>query len=226
MEQTAKVIDITETQAIESKALALPEKARLIVVDSSDGMTMADDTVNVIDAMIKEIDGTFQPMANKAHLAHKAITTKWAEIKQPLTDAKSYLVSQVKQYKIKLREAAEAEEKRLREIALKEEEDRRMKEAEQAEKEGNHEEAEAIIQEEIYVPPPVVKVEMPKVNNTKYRVMPRARIINKMDVIKAVAMNPALQDLIDINQSAANNKAKALGKSLDATIKGLQYYED
>ena len=226
MDQTVQIIDITETQAVESKALQLPDKARLIVVDSNDGMTMADNTVNDIDTMIKEIDGVFQPLANKAHQAHIAITGKWKEVKQPLVNAKDYLVVQVKKYKIKLREEAEAETRRLEAIARKVEEDRHILEAEQAEKDGNIEEAQAIIEEPIYIQAPVVKAEMPKVNNKKYQILPRARIVSKLDVIKTVANNPALQDLIDINQSVANQKAKTFGKALSATIKGLEYYEE
>lgn len=45
MNDPAKVIPISEVTAIESKAMHLPEKARLIVVDSNDGMTIADNTV-------------------------------------------------------------------------------------------------------------------------------------------------------------------------------------
>jgi len=129
-------------------------------------------------------------------------------------------------YLDELEKKREAEEKRLFEEARKVEEERKLAEALQAEAEGNKEESEAIIKEEVYVPPPVVQSYAPKVDKRVYKKTPRARIVNKMDVIKAVAMNPALLDLIDINQSAANAKAKSLGKSLDATIKGLAYYEE
>ncbi len=223
---TAAILPITETQEVEQKALALPEKARLIVVDSNEGLEIADKTVNDISAMIKEIDSTFEPISQKAFQAHRAITSKWKEVKKPLEDAKDYLVNQVKTYQRKLREAAEAEQRRLAEIARKEEEERRLAEAAQAEADGNHEEAEAIIQEEIYIPEPVVKIETPKVDNRKYATRPKARVVNKMSVIKSVAENRALQDLIDINMSVANGKAKALGKELGKVIPGLEYYEE
>jgi uncharacterized protein with LGFP repeats len=121
------------------------------------------------------------------------LTTRRSTVIDPLKKAKDYLVSQVKTYQRKLREAAEAEQRRLAEIARKEEEERRLAEAAQAEADGNIEEAEAIIQEEIYIPEPVVKIETPKVDNRKYATRPKARVVNKMSVIQAVAKNQALQ---------------------------------
>jgi hypothetical protein len=41
-----------------------------------------------------------------------------------------------------------------------------------------------------------------------------------------VASNPTLIDLLDINVTVANQKAKAFGTNLGKIIKGLEYYED
>ena len=226
MKESAKVLPITETTEIESKAMHLPEKARLIVVDSNDGMMIADNTVKDLDVMIKEVSDFFDPLVKKAHEAHKALTGKRGEVLKPLEDAKTYLVNQVKAYKRKLKEIAEAESLRLAEIARKEEEERRIMEAEQAEKEGNFEEAEAILEAPVYAAPVRVQIEIPKVDNKKYAIRPKARVINKMDVIRTVANNPALQDLLDVNITVANAKARAFGRELGKVVKGLEYYEE
>lgn len=226
MTPEAQVIDITPTTEVETKALAIPEKARLIVVSDNDSMTMADNTKAAIKDMIKEIDSVFKPMADKAFQAHRAITGKWKAVVQPLKDADEYLTGQVKGYLRKLEEIRQAEERRLREVARKQEEERRLAEALEAEKEGNVEEAQAILEEEMFVPPPVVKVDTPKVDGRRYAVKPKARIISKMDIIKTVASNPSLADLIDINMTVANQKAKAFGANLGKIIKGLAYYEE
>jgi CRISPR/Cas system-associated protein Csx1 len=214
-----------ETNAVEKKALAIPDQAKLIVVSDKDSMAMADNTVEAIGALIKEVDGTFKPLADKAFQAHRSITAKWKEVKQPLEDAKTYLVNQVKAYQRKVREEAEAEQRRLAEIARKQEEERRLAEALQAEAEGNTEEAQAIIEEEMFVPTPIVKPDVQKVDNRKYRTIPRARVTNKMALIRFIAANPALADLLDVNQSVINNKAKAMGKEIN-NIPGLSYYEE
>lgn len=215
-----------ETNAVEKKALAIPDQAKLIVVSDKDSMAMADNTVEAIGALIKEVDGTFKPLADKAFQAHRSITAKWKEVKQPLEDAKTYLVNQVKAYQRKVREEAEAEERRLREIARKELEERQLQDAVEAEVNGDLEEAQAIIEEEMFVPTPIVKPDVPKVDGRRYAVKPKARIISKMDIIKTVASNPSLADLIDINMTVANQKAKAFGANLGKIIKGLAYYEE
>jgi hypothetical protein len=215
-----------ETNAVEKKALAIPDQAKLIVVSDKDSMAMADNTVEAITAMMKEVDTVFKPMADKAFAAHREITGRWKTIKQPLEDAKTHLVNQVKAYQRKVREEAEAEQRRLAEIARKQEEERRLAEAIEAEKEGNAEEAQAIIEEEVFVPTPVVRPDVPKVDGRRYATKPKARVINKMDVIKVVASNPTLIDLLDINVTVANQKAKAFGTNLGKIIKGLEYYEE
>lgn len=216
---------MNEIEAVESKALAIPEKAHLVVVTDNDSMAIADNTKGLIKDMIKEIDATFKPMADKAFAAHRAITGKWKEVKAPLEEADAYLTGQVKGYLRKVEEERQAEERRLREIARKQEEERRLAEALQAEQEGHVEEAEAIIQEEMFIPTPVVHVDTPKVDNRKYRTIPRGRCIDKMKLIKFVANNPALADLLDVNTSVANNKAKSMGKEIN-NIPGLEYYEE
>ncbi len=225
MQEPAKVIDIPQND-IERQALALPEKARLIVVENNEAMEVADRAKDDIKAMIKTVDEFFKPMADKAFQAHRAITGKWNEVKNPLLEADKYLTGQVKGYLRKCEEERLAEERRLAEIARKAEEERRLAEAEQLEKEGHTEEAQAVIEEPIYVPPPIVESVAPKADGRKYRTLPRARVIDKMKIVKAVATNPALLDLIDINISVANQKAKSFGKTLDSAIPGLQYYEE
>jgi hypothetical protein len=216
---------MNEIEVVESKALAIPEQAHLVVVTDNDSMAIADNTKGAIKDMIKEIDATFKPLADKAFAAHRAITGKWKEIKAPLEEADTYLTGQVKGYLRKLEEIRQAEERRLREIARKQEEERRLAEALQAEKEGNQEEAQAILEEEIYVPPPVVKSEAPKVDGRAYRTLPRCRLVDKMKLIKFVANNPALADLLDFNQSVGNTKAKSMGKEIN-NIPGLEYWEE
>jgi len=221
-----EAIDITpDIQEIDRQALAIPDQARLIHVTDNGTMQLADNTVNAINDFLKKVDEHYKPMADQAFKSHRMITSRWKEVKQPLEDAKAHLVNQVKAYTRKLEEIRQAEERRLREEARKQEEERRLAEALQAEQEGNEEEAQAILEEEIYVPPPVVKVEAPKVDNRKYRTIPRARCIDKMKLIRFVAQNPALADLLDYNSSVGNTKAKSMGKEIN-NIPGLSYYEE
>jgi hypothetical protein len=221
-----EAIDITPEREIESQALVMSEQARLISVTDKMSMEIADNTVDEIGKAITRINNHYKPLADAAFKSHRLITTQWNKMKQPLEDVKTHLVNQVKAYQRKVREEAEAEQRRLAEIARKQEEERRLAEALEAEKEGKVEEAQAIIEEEVFVPTPVVRPDVPKVDGRRYATKPKARVINKMDVIKVVASNPTLIDLLDINVTVANQKAKAFGTNLGKIIKGLEYYEE
>lgn len=204
-----------ETNAVEQKALAIPDQAKLIVVSDKDSMAMADNTVEAITAMMKEVDTVFKPMADKAFAAHREITGRWKTIKQPLDDAKTYLVNQVKSYQRKVREEAEAEQRRLAEIARKQEEERRLAEAIEAEKEGNVEEAQAIIEEEMFIPTPIVKPDVPKVDNRKYATRWAWKVTD---------INKVPREYLIVDQIKMNGIVRAMKGGTH--IPGIQVYED
>lgn len=202
---------------VESKALAIPEQAKLIAVTDNESMERANTFKLDIKAMIKEVDDFFKPMADKAFAAHRAITGKWNETKAPLKAADDHVTNQVKLYLAEVRRQQEAEEARLREIARKEEEERRLAEAEALEHEGRQEEAEEVLSEPIIYVAPVVKIETPKVDNRMYRTQLKVRVKNRLvfldkcppDVL-LMCLNEAAWTTIE---SGLSRKAKALGKA-------------
>lgn len=225
-----KALDITiiETKAEEvgKQALATLDvtTSRIAVIDN-ESMDFAGKLRKKCAEVIKNIKGEFEEQRKLADQLHKAVTAKINERIAPYVEFDTYLKEQVKGYLRQLEEIRQAEEQRVREELRKKEEERKLNEAIQAELEGNPEEAEAILQEETVIVPPVVKMEMPKVDKRQYRVIPRARVTNKMALIRFIAANPALADLLDVNQSVINNKAKAMGKEIN-NIPGLSYYEE
>jgi len=223
-ENTAIKLDAT----IESKALALPEQAKLITVTDNESMERANTFKLDIKAMIKEVDDFFKPMADKAFQAHRAITGKWNETKKPLQDADAHVTNQVKLYLAELRCKEEEEAARLREIARKEEEERRLREAEALEQEGRNEEAEEILSEPItYVAPAPVKTEVPKVDNRMYRTQVKVRVKDRMAFLKGCPPHTLLEILNEAAwstiESGLSRKAKALGKAFSQA--GCEVYE-
>ena len=226
--EPAKVIYVTDMPEKTEKStgeIAVFVSQKIQVVDN-ETMQLADEAVKKADKRLELIEKEFGSFRDAAHKAHKGWTTLINKLNNPVKEYKEYHINQVKAYQTKVKQAIEAEERRLQEIARQEEEERRLLEAEEAEKEGNYEEAQEIINTPVYVAPVRVQVNTPKVDNRKYVTRPKASVINKMDVIKAVANNPALQDLLDVNITVANQKAKAFGKELGNVIKGLEYYEE
>lgn len=214
-------------QEIESKALAIPEQAKLIAVTDNASMERANQFKLDIKAMMKEVDDWFKPIADKAFQAHRAITGKWNETKAPLKAADDHLTNQVKLYLAECRRIQEAEEARLREIARKEEEERRLAEAEALEHEGRQEEAEEILSQPVTYVAPVVRVETPKVDNRMYRTQIKVRVKDRMTFLRNVRPETLLECLNEAAwtaiESGMSRKAKALGKAFSQA--GCEVYE-
>ena len=212
---------------IESKALALPDQAKLITVTDNDSMERANTFKLDIKAMIKEIDEWFKPLADKAFQSHRAITGKWNETKAPLKAADDHVTNQVKLYLAECRRIQEAEEARLREIARKEEEERRLAEAAELEAEGRADEADEILEAPVTYVAPVVRIETPKIDNRMYRTQLKVRVKDRLvflakcppDVL-LMCLNEAAWSTIE---SSLSRKAKALGKAFSQA--GCEVYE-
>ena len=71
------------TPEVESQSLAIPEQAQAMVINSKESMTRANDfRKNVIRALIKEIDETFEPTNKKLLEAKQINYAKWQEKKK------------------------------------------------------------------------------------------------------------------------------------------------
>lgn len=202
---------------IESKALAIPDQARSILVIDNDSMEQAN-TFNLdIRQSIKDIQDWFEPLVTKAHQAHKALTVKRAETLKPLEEASAYVTGQVKAYLRKVKEEEEREAERLRLEAQKQAEEEQLARAAEAEASGNVEEANEILEAEPIFVAPVPQMNIPKVDNRLYRVQTKVKVKDRWQFLEYVDSNVLLECL---NESAwqtiengLSRKAKALGKA-------------
>lgn len=208
-------MEIKLAAEVEQEALAIPERCEMLVVDSKEAMTEADEFKKAIHALIKEIDGTFKDIAAKAFDAHRAITSKWKETKQPLIDAQAVIVQKGKKYLREQEEIRLAEERRLREIARKAEEDRLLAEAEELEEEGEFEEAAAVLSEPIKVVTPVVKSEAPKVDKRSYKTTWKWRILDESKIPR---------EFFTLDERKISGVVRALKG--ETKIPGIGVYED
>ena len=100
----------------------------------------------------------------------------------PLAKAEAIIKPRIAQWSAEQEKIRLAEEKRLQEIARKEEEERQIDAAVHAEQSGNKEEAEQIIEAPVYVPPVVLAKTTPKVagisltKQWKYRIVDESKI--------------------------------------------------
>lgn len=234
MNETARVIDITEdveVKEIKQEIASYVAPITSFKVVDNDTMTRANDTIEEINNRIKQIDQKFEPAVTaaaeskrKAEAARKALDTLITGIKQPLVDVKDYLSKDGKRYLTEQEEIRWAEERRLAKIARKEAEERQLAEAEAAEKEGNHEEAEAIIAEPVYVPPPIVENAVPKVDKRLFAKRWKGRGVDKMKAVKFIATNPQYLNLLAFDETAINSMARSMkGQS---PVDGIIFFEE
>ncbi len=165
----------TEVIAVKKEVGALPTCINVI---SFETMELANYRLECDNSAMKKIHDRLDDNKKRARQVWQDWNDLINELCEPFEKDKAYHQAQVKTYLRKVEEIRQAEEKRLRDIAQKQEEERRLAEAEEAEKRGDHEEAQAIIEEPIVVVTPVVKIETPKVNMGQYRTNWRWRVIN------------------------------------------------
>jgi DNA polymerase III psi subunit len=167
MDNTAReIIDITPEQGkkalVKQEALAIPERARLIVVVDQATMDEADAFFGVIKAMEKKIESVYKPLLDSAmevkraaEANRKKVADDWEAAKAPCVEATNYLNPMMYKFKKKQEEERRLEQLRLEAEARKQEEERRLREAELLEQMGEHEEAARVIEEPVTVSVPV-----------------------------------------------------------------------
>lgn len=164
-------LKLVQTDAVEQKALSIVDQAKAVKVTDTETYTAAGVLWKAIGDMIKEVKGTFDPICDAAHKAHVAATEKRAKYLDPLTAAQKSIKRLMSDY--------DAEQERLRIEAQRKAEEEARKKAEEeklnaaiaAEAEAKQngatpeqaaEEAAAIIDEPVYVPPVVLPRATPK----------------------------------------------------------------
>jgi hypothetical protein len=132
----------------------------------------------VIKDLRKEIDATFDPIIKKAHEAHKEAVAQKKKVDAPLVEAEGIIKPRIAAWNAEQERLRREEEARLREIARKEEEERQLLAAIDAEQSGDMEESAAIMAEPVYVAPVVIPKTVPKVAGIAMKQVWKFRIVN------------------------------------------------
>lgn len=204
-------LKIVETNEVETKALTIVDQAKAVVVKDAESYTAAGVMWKTIKDMMKEVSDTFDPIIEQAHKAHKKALEQKAKYYSPLDQASRNVKKLMSDYDEEQRRIAEAEARRLQEIARKAEEERRLQEAILAEEAGEKEEAAAILEEPVYVPPVQVQKATPKLQGGPvYREVWSARVTDIRALCRAVADGKASPECVMGNMPILNRMATAL----------------
>lgn len=166
-------------EKLKQRVQDLPNRAKLIVINNNDTLTIANGFLGAIKTMRKEIDDTFNPIIKKAFTAHKEAVAQKKRYEKPLIDAEKSVKLKIASY---MREQEEIRRKKEEEARKAEEERQLMeKHAQILSDAGRHDAAEdakkSIPAQKEYVPH-----EVPKLQGTGIRRIWKWRVVDESKI--------------------------------------------
>ncbi len=203
-------VPVEPAKALESKVLTWPERARALTVDSDERFHEAGGLLVGIKGLRKEIEDHHRPVMAAAFAAHKAATAAKKKLDDPLDEAERTIKRSMSAYHDAQERKRREEQARLEAEARRQEEERRLAEAQALEAEGRHDEAEAALDEPNIAPVAPAPPPVPKVGGISMRETWSAEVIDLAALVRAVAEGKAPVGLVQANQSALDQLARAL----------------
>lgn len=204
-----------DIKELEKSITTTQEKALALAVTNTETYVQAGELLKLHKGLEKQIKGYFDPLKKKAHESWKAICNAENTELDKLQPALKYLNQQMTSWNLEQERLRVAEENRLRREAEKAEEERRLQAALEAEASGAKEEASAILEEPIYVPPPIVEKVVPKVSGQTMTTTWKWRV-------KDINLVP--RQYLTTNDTAINSVVR--GMKDKANIPGIEVYPE
>lgn len=200
---------------LETRALTLPEQAQTIIIKTPNDYLTAGEFVKQMDALLLEIDGAYDDNILAAHKLHKGLIAKKKTYYDPPSSARKSVRKLMTDWDTEQEKKAKEEETRLRDLARKAEEDAKLQEAIAAEAAGHQEEAQAIMEEEVYVPPIIIQNDTPKVQGVQFRVTWKFKVVDQ----RKIPAEYLLPDLVKIGAVVRAMKGST-------NIPGIEVYSE
>ena len=199
-------------EQLEIQALTLSERANQIVVTNREQRSEATAFLKNVKALKEKISEDFRPIIKDAHSTWKLAIEKEKKHLNPLEAAERVVKLAVGQYDAQEERRLDEERRRLEAESRKREEDARIAQAEQMEKAGHREVANAILEQPIAAPVYVApKFEKGSLTRKHYK----AVVFDVIALAKAVVEGKAQIGFIEPNQTALNTMARALGEQMN-----------
>lgn len=198
--------------------------AQAYQIDSQEMLEAASDELKVIKDFAKDVEAKEKEFTRPLN----DLKTKWIAFFKParerLAEAERYLKGGIDKYlndQEQKRIAAQAEADRLANIERTrlQAEAKRIIEAAATEPDQARiiaaQEAQALIDQSMFVPTPIIAAEVKKVSGMTQTHTFEAELIDKMELIKAIASGQIPDVYVDVNMSLLNKQAKALKEQLN-----------
>ena len=219
-----ETIDVTEQVTL--NAMTWPEKAKALVINDAESYTFGAELLLGIKSLRKEVDATFDPLTQSAFENHRKIVAAKRKAETPLSEAEQTIKGAMVAFDREQQRLARIEEERQREIARREEEDRRLAEAALLEAEGTQfgdaamvAQAQQIVEEAIQRPAPVaiapVLKATPKVSGISMK---------KSWAFRVTRPELVPRQYCEVSEAKIRGVVKSLGPA--ANIPGVEVYEE
>lgn len=167
---TTTETEVLTPEVVKSEALTMPQRAQAISkITTHDEYAQAGGLLVQIKTMRKRIKDVFGPIVDAAFAAHKVAKGKQNEAEAPLDLAENHLKRLISDYNEEQERIRQQQQREAEAAARKAEEDRVLAEAKAAEDAGEHEEAQAIIEQPVQAPVVIVQSTVPKVEGVSMR---------------------------------------------------------
>jgi len=190
------VLDLAEFQVntekvneIAAKGAELVEQAKELVIDSKESYQLGGEILVNAKRVITNIEGMYKPIKNRFHRGHKdTIAEEKAKLAVP-AEVKDIIGKKMEAWDALERARIRKEQEEREEAARKAAEEERLREAEELEKEGKVDEAEAVLEEDIPAPMPVPVEAPPKVAGVSYGDKWSANVVSTPELITWAAQD-------------------------------------
>jgi hypothetical protein len=162
-----------QTKQLENKAIISAEKAKALVVKTSEQYLEATEFLKGIVVLTKEITNTFKPMKEAAHRAHQEVVKQETKLLAPLKEADMILRRLMQGFNTEQERARTAEQQRLEAIEKQRRDEAAVQEAQRLQEAGRNEQAQQVIEQAVEAPAAVVILDkqefVPKVQGVSTR---------------------------------------------------------
>jgi hypothetical protein len=215
------VVKQEQVDTVKAEMRPVLEAARSMVVNDEPSYEKAIKLAGECARRSKKVETEFSEAREKTHAAWKAVTTLIASFTKPLDEARKLLDGKATKWHREEveRRRQEAEKKRREEEKAREEEKLRM--AEQLAQAGDPEAADAVLEEDTYVPP--VEVEKPHVEGSTHVPRWTYEVVDLMALVRAVAEGKENASLLCLNTTLVGQMARTQKEA--ARITGIKFFD-
>jgi len=195
----------------------IPQKAHEFLIGNDEEYQQAGEFLIAIKKLNKEINETFDPIIKKAHDSHKEALKQKSKFTDPLKEASAIINPKIANYQLELERAKKEEQERLQREENKKYEERLLRRAEAAEKEGTTADVDEILEESDDAPVVVKAPERPKVAGISKTIMTWKWRVKKPDAID--------RKFMAIDQVKINSIVRSLGKNAESIVGGIEVFQ-